>query len=54
MYRIATKIKCKIVLIPKGPNSVSNFYLQIADKKRTTTVFPLLFCEASASGPLLS
>ena len=50
MDKISTKIKSKIVLIPDGPNSMSKFYLQIADKK-LTTVFPLLFCEARASGP---
>ena len=54
MDRIPTKFKCKIVLIPDGPNSVSKFYLQVADKKLTTTVFPLLFREARASGLILT
>ena len=31
MDKIPTKIKCKIVLIPDSPNSMSKFYLQIAD-----------------------
>ena len=29
-------------------NSVTKFYLQIADKKNMATVFPLLFCEVNA------
>ena len=54
MDRIATKIKCKIVLIPDSSNSVSKFYLQIADKKLMALVFPLFFHEARASGSFCS
>ena len=50
-----TKVICQqspryLVLIPDDPNSVSKFYLQIAEKKLTTTVFLLLFREARALG----
>ena len=30
------------------PNSVTKFYVQIADKKLRATVFPLMFHEANA------
>ena len=39
----------QLVLI-QTMQSVTKFYLQIADKKLTTTVFPLLFCEAYSLG----
>ena len=41
-----TQLARYLVLTPTGPNSVSKFYLQIADKKLSATVFPLLVREA--------
>ena len=43
-----------LVLIPDSPNSVTKFYLPIADKKLTTTAFPLLFREARVWAVLIS